>query len=50
MGERAEVKKEEICPLPRVSSAITQNSPRTALEHEGSGMLFPVHQLPEVCI
>lgn len=50
MGERAEVKKEEICPIPRASSAITQNSPRTALEHEGSGMLFPVHRLTEVCI
>lgn len=49
MGERAEVKKEEICPLPRVSSAVTQNSPCTALEHEGSGVPFPVHQLPEVC-
>lgn len=49
MGERAEVREEEICPIPLVLSAITQNSPSTALEHEGSSMLSPVHQVTEVC-
>lgn len=48
MGERAEM-REEICPIPWVSSAITQKSPSTALEHEDSGMLSPVRQVTEVC-
>lgn len=40
MGERAEVREEKTCPIPKVSSAVTQSSPRTVLEHEGSGCLL----------
>lgn len=40
MGERAEVREEEICPIPWVSSAIAQNSPSIVLEHGGPGCLL----------
>lgn len=49
MGERAEVREEEICPISWASSAITQNCPSTPPEREGSVMLFALQQVTKLC-